>query len=68
MFRLWCEWDCGQEAVAFTSRETAKKFFNTNPMNVEYFEDERSEGDDQDNAFDFFVNEGLVSLEELKVI
>jgi hypothetical protein len=43
MFRLWLEWDYGQDNIIFTSRQNAIDWFNTLDFIVDADEDEKDQ-------------------------
>ena len=63
MFRLWLEWDYGQDDIIFTSKEKAIEWFNTLDFIVDADEDEKEELN-----FESFEEQRLVSIQELTVI
>ncbi len=66
MFKLWCEWDCGQEDLLFTTEEKAKNWFNNNIYAIESYQAELSDMEIEpvfgETPFDYFDNAGLCGL------
>jgi hypothetical protein len=65
-FRLWCEWDYGQETVIFTEERVAKNWLYARIIEVngkEFFADSDIEDDE-----DFLFDEGLAGLEFVTLI
>lgn len=63
MFRLWLEWDYGQDDIIFTSRQNAIDWFNTLDFIVDADEDDKDELN-----FESLQEQHLVSIQELTVI
>ncbi|MAX04775.1 MAG: hypothetical protein CL883_05580 [Dehalococcoidia bacterium] len=68
MFRLWIEWDFGQDNFVFSSQEKAKKWFNSNKSIQEMYDRDFLFERGPDNPYDYYDEQGLVSIEELEVI
>jgi len=61
MFRLWLEWDYGQESIVFTSIEKAKQWVLDQKL-VDDLED------DKFLTYQELAEEGLASIEQLTII
>jgi hypothetical protein len=67
MFRLWCEWDCGQDELLFNSEEDAKLF-----LKLYFHEESKAEGHNVLYSMDFhsvdeIFEQGLASCQKLTV-
>lgn len=63
MFRLWLEWDYGQDNIIFTSRQNAIDWFNALDFIV------GASGDDKEELnFESLQEQHLVSIQEMTVI
>lgn len=63
MFKLWVEWDFGQEDIVFTSKDKAIQWLDG--LKIENYEFE----DGQDFlTYQTLEGEGLASIQELTVI
>jgi hypothetical protein len=60
MFRLWIEWDFGQDNIIFTSRQNALDWFDALNLGEEM--------DDEELNFKSLEEQRLVSIQELTVI
>jgi hypothetical protein len=61
MYRIWCEWDCGQEDCIFTTKAKALAWLKSNASFLEAVEQEEV-------PFSEFVkNSGLVGFTKLYV-
>lgn len=63
MFRLWLEWDYGQDEIIFTSRQNAIDWFNALDFIVDASEDDKDELN-----FESLQEQHLVSIQEMTVI
>lgn len=61
MFRLWIEWDFGQDNIIFTSRQNAIDWFNALDLGA-------SEDDKEELNFESLEEQRLTSIQELTVI
>lgn len=68
MFRLWMEWDFGQDDIVFTSAEAAEKWVDSNENILEMFSEEKEKEYEGQKPFDFYGRCGLLGLKELKII
>ena len=69
MFKLWIEWDAGQDALIFTSKEKVKNWVNANATMIEAFQGDQMDGlEGPQNPYDYFEWQGLLSLQELTVV
>jgi hypothetical protein len=60
MFRLWIEWDFGQDNIIFSSRQNALDWFDALKLGEEMDEEELN--------FKSLEEQRLVSIQELTVI
>jgi hypothetical protein len=61
MFKVWLEWDYGQDHIVFTSEDKAKQWVTA--LQIEDYEDSSKY-----LTYDDIYDEGLCSIEELEVI
>lgn len=64
MFKIWCEWDVGQEGLVFTTEVAAEKWLANNVNLAECFE----EGLTGKEGVDDLISGGLVTIEGVTVI
>jgi hypothetical protein len=63
MFRLWIDWDYGQDNIVFTSRQNAIDWFNSLDFVVDASEDDKEELN-----FESLEEQRITSIQELTVI
>jgi hypothetical protein len=69
MFRLWCEYEYGQEDLIFTSEEKGIEWFNAAVIEVEGKYWKRLVANETDDSpYDAFDCAGLVGFNEVTVI
>lgn len=65
MFRLWCEWDIGQDGLVFKEDSSAKEWFNNNENVAEIL---LLDGAQTEDPYKYYWYRGLANIEKLKVI
>lgn len=63
MYKVWLEWDLGQDTVVFTSREKAEAWINDAILADEY-----GLADEFPQGFQDVYDTGLCSIQPLEVI
>ena len=67
MYKIWFEYDVGQENMIFSTEEDAIEWFNANP-NVKETAEWEFEGDERLNSlssYELYAGTGLVRLDKL---
>lgn len=65
MFKVWLEWDYGQEDFVFTSEEAAKRWVNEAQISTGNYDEDGAEIFD---TYDALEEDGMVSIQLVRVI
>lgn len=60
-FKVWCEWNIGQENLVFLSKTKANEWLGSNENLSEILEDD-------DRSIDDLFEQGLLSIEDVRLM